>query len=581
MGVINSTWGRRPVRNIALFVLLAALAGTLGGCHLLRRDPEIAPPADVQASEGDYFEVIRVSWAEVEGATLYEVHRAPEQDGRFRKVATTTNTYFDDTDVQLDREYWYRVRAVVAGKRGMLSEQAMGYPGDDPEEVIVPAAPTGLQATVGDHTDRIQVRWNSVDGATSYEVHRQDDGEGPFTKIADVSAPNPPDVVSYTDTNVVSGRGYSYRIRACAPAGCSPLSPSSAWGFAGQTPADDEPPSTPRGVRATEGDHDDKVQISWFASAGATYYEVWRIEEEDAIAVEDDQYERIDRETAENVVGYERIATTENTEWDDEVDDDNDLEGCVWYRYRIRACNDAGCSDLSRADPGYVGPSDLAPPQVEVTETSDKKIVIEWDEVFGADEYVVVIVGDGDETVTDTKFEHIFDYPNGHPEPEAEYTYRVRAVSDFVECGDSSLSSPVTGTRGGRPVAPVLESAEAEQKENDNGDWYVELTWTWTWNPDESPNPVEWFTVLRNGADYEEDLDIGYDWYTNGEADEEHADEYFGKLPGDLPGDETIYYFIWRDENVQTASTYTYRVRAENDHNGRLSGERTANVPSD
>lgn len=58
-------------------------------------------------------EDVKLSWAKVEGATAYEVHRATKQKGSYSEIGNlTTNTYID-TNALTDHIYYYKVRAYV------------------------------------------------------------------------------------------------------------------------------------------------------------------------------------------------------------------------------------------------------------------------------------------------------------------------------------------------------------------------------------------------------------------------------------------------------------------------------------
>ena len=79
--------------------------------------------------------------------------------------------------------------------------------------VAPPAAPAGLNAAAVT-TTRVDMSWNVVLGATSYEIDRRAPGEG-FTPFA-APAGN-----SFADTSVTAGQAYLYRVRAVGTGGTS------------------------------------------------------------------------------------------------------------------------------------------------------------------------------------------------------------------------------------------------------------------------------------------------------------------------------------------------------------------------
>lgn len=77
-------------------------------------------------------------------------------------------------------------------------------------------APTGLTATA-DGTTEVDVTWNAVASATGYEVWRSFDA-GAFTLVGSpASSP-------FTDTSVIEGKTYLYRVRTVAGPQTSPFS---------------------------------------------------------------------------------------------------------------------------------------------------------------------------------------------------------------------------------------------------------------------------------------------------------------------------------------------------------------------
>ena len=79
--------------------------------------------------------------------------------------------------------------------------------------VAPPAAPSGLNAAAV-NTTRVDMSWNAVLGATSYEIDRRAPGEG-FTPFAT------PVGNSFSDTSATAGQAYLYRVRAAGTGGTS------------------------------------------------------------------------------------------------------------------------------------------------------------------------------------------------------------------------------------------------------------------------------------------------------------------------------------------------------------------------
>jgi hypothetical protein len=78
----------------------------------------------------------------------------------------------------------------------------------------VPAAPTGLTATAGNH--QVALSWTASTGATSYSVYRGTAAGGESgTAIGTVTT------TSYTDTGLTNGTTYYYKVAAVNASGTS------------------------------------------------------------------------------------------------------------------------------------------------------------------------------------------------------------------------------------------------------------------------------------------------------------------------------------------------------------------------
>jgi hypothetical protein len=118
-------------------------------------------------------------------------------------VSTSCHTYyFSFVDSSLNT-----VRYPTTGSLGF----GAGCP-DFQSGETAPAAPTGVSATATAST-QVQVTWNAVTGATSYQVYRRNPG-GAFT-LRGTSL-----TTSFTDTTS-SGTAYLYRVRAVNAGGSS------------------------------------------------------------------------------------------------------------------------------------------------------------------------------------------------------------------------------------------------------------------------------------------------------------------------------------------------------------------------
>ena len=155
---------------------------------------------------------LNVSWNRSNGATGYKVYRKVV-NGTYkliRNISGGAATGFTDT-VECGTEYYYYVTAYVINNK-------VEYGSFDSEAVKGKAVPKTVKLGSPSTTKgQAKINWSTVPGATGYYVYSKTGNSG-YKLIADVKGGN---VKSYTDKNVVSGRKYTYTVKAyiICPAG--------------------------------------------------------------------------------------------------------------------------------------------------------------------------------------------------------------------------------------------------------------------------------------------------------------------------------------------------------------------------
>jgi fibronectin type 3 domain-containing protein len=275
---------------------------------------KLAPPTSIAATDGTYPDKVRVSWGAVSGATSYELWRsAANNSSRASHIDTATASPYDDTSAVSGTTYYYWLKAVNTAGPSAFSTSDAGY------RLAPPAAPTGVTATYGTYADKVQVNWNPVSGATSYEVWRHTANDSTAATIIASPATRP-----WNDTSAVPGTSYYYWVKAVNAAGAgAPGGPDAGYRLAAPTP--------PTGVAATDGTYTDKVQVSWNSVSGATSYEVWR-------------------NTADNSSTASKIGSPIASPYNDTSATANKR-----YYYWVKAANAAGPGGFSASDPGFKG----------------------------------------------------------------------------------------------------------------------------------------------------------------------------------------------------------------------------------
>ena len=164
----------------------------------------------VSVSSANYNK-LNVSWSRSNGATGYKVYRKVV-NGTYKLIRNISGaaTGFADT-VECGTEYYYYVTAYVINNK-------VEYGSFDSEAVKGKAVPQTVKLGSPSTTKgQAKINWSTVPGATGYYVYSKTGNSG-YKLIADVKGGN---VKSYTDKSVVSGKKYTYTVKAyiICPAG--------------------------------------------------------------------------------------------------------------------------------------------------------------------------------------------------------------------------------------------------------------------------------------------------------------------------------------------------------------------------
>lgn len=161
----------------------------------------------IKATSNSY-NSIKLTWNKtVNGANGYAVYRSTSKDGKYtlRKTITSKNTIeFTDTGLDTNTTYYYKVRPyrMISDKKeyGSYSE-------------IVCAKPvlSKTKITVSSKSKKATIKWNKVLGASGYKVYSATSSDGTYSLKKTITSIN---TLSYTNTNLVSGKTYYYKVRA-------------------------------------------------------------------------------------------------------------------------------------------------------------------------------------------------------------------------------------------------------------------------------------------------------------------------------------------------------------------------------
>lgn len=259
-------------------------SGTIAPPSVEPSEPELTVPANVRATQGAYTDKIVVSWSKAAGATAYEVERSISGDYNFESIGFAGTNSFQDSSVQEEVAYDYRVISIRDEKKTDASQStiAKGYAARQVKPTPTPPAPPSpaqsgkpgrvenLAATNGAHRDKIVLTWDAAANATKYAVLRFNRTNYGW------------DVVAWPTTNryednapdVQGGALQAYSVRAVnAKEDGAEAKP--AWGATNPNlERAGEVPDVPRDVKAEL--RGNAVNLSWKAVPKVREYYIFR-----------------------------------------------------------------------------------------------------------------------------------------------------------------------------------------------------------------------------------------------------------------------------------------------------------------
>ncbi|GBU22228.1 N-acetylmuramoyl-L-alanine amidase [Fibrobacteres bacterium R8-0-B4] len=287
------------------------------------------------------------------------------------------------------------------------------------EEFILDA-PLGIEANTSssNSSNSITIRWQSVSGALGYRVYRSTSASGPYSLIGTSSSISS----SYTDSNLLAGTTYYYKISACNGVG-----ESSQSSFCYATTM----LNTPANVSATSLSSS-SISINWSPVSGAAGYRVYR--------------------STSSSGNYTLVGTPSSASYTD-----NNLSSGTTYYYKVSAYK----NNLESSQSYYTSATTIlnAPVNVSANSPSPSSITVSWSSVSGAAGYRVYrsTSSSGNYTLVGTPSSA--SYTDNNLSPGTTYYYKVSAYSNNVESSQSSYTYATTGFDPPASVSASLMSS--------------------------------------------------------------------------------------------------------------------------
>jgi fibronectin type 3 domain-containing protein len=223
--------------------------------------------ASVSTTEG-LFEIIEISWTDVNGAGAYKVYRALSDDfGTATAVSDWIATTSFTDEVTESEEYYYFIKSATQGDNNLdpkYTSVSSPVVGNARVSSDLPAD-FAMLASVGEGF--IKLNWLRENDEVEYRVYR---GTSPVRENATVIGAWQT-TTEYTDNAVTPGVKYYYFVRASYPE-TKDEPQYSTWAIASPVYL----PLKPFGVTASDGTSVDFIELKWTRPQGALLFKVYR-----------------------------------------------------------------------------------------------------------------------------------------------------------------------------------------------------------------------------------------------------------------------------------------------------------------
>lgn len=145
----------------------------------------------------------QIYWTHVAGALGYRVYRSDSETGIYELMRTTEYSSYTNEGAEAGKTYYYKVEAYNDEEVSELSNIVSITLEND-----VLDAPVIHTAQINPSYGKPQIKWNKVEGATSYEIYRSESETTGFTKVS--TSKN----LSYTNTGAELNKVYYYKMKA-------------------------------------------------------------------------------------------------------------------------------------------------------------------------------------------------------------------------------------------------------------------------------------------------------------------------------------------------------------------------------
>ena len=357
---------------------------------------------------------VQLSWKAVPNAEKYIVYYGGRSKdlSKMEVVDEVTTTSYIYKNVESGRRNWFAVEAVYGETPSTKTAEYVYYFEAPVVEKIENVA------------NGVKIRWNIVEGATSYVLYRKAGSAKTWEKVATVKENEQYTYVEYTDTKVKSGTTYKYTVKAYDDDEYSPYN-ETGWGT--------EFLSTPK--LSSINNYYGGPQITWSKVTGATKYEIYR-------------------KTKSS--DWNSIGSTKSTSYID-----SSAKSGTKYYYAIRAVDGNAESYFSKAHFDNVCKTVTYSAALKVENTTSTTVKISWNKVSGAKKYEVYRKAGSAKKWTKVKTTTSASYTDSKVKNGTTYKYMVKALNSKSKVISTSASA---GTSIRCIAAPKLAGVTSAKK---------------------------------------------------------------------------------------------------------------------
>lgn len=355
-----------------------------------------------------------LEWKKAAGAMNYELYRKSSGQEEYELLVVTAEPAYTDEAVTAGESYSYQVRA-IRDENGTTVQAAFSAVA----QIQLSSAAMQFESCEALDYHSVKLSWKQDLNASGYYIYRSVKENGTYRKIKTITKQT---VLNYTDTKIVPGKKFFYKICTYKKSGQSVETGEQSQAVQAQTQAEGPQLVT---VKTNVGNR--SLSLEWKKSSSAAGYRIYRSE------YPDKGFAKIKDLNSQTFVGYEDRAVVPG--------------GTYYYRIKGIYTNGTykGLSSPSTTMEGNVTP--CAPIGLTVTQTGEDTLLVSWESVAGADSYHLYCSDTADGTyrriakdLTDTSYTD-----TGIQDGQARY-YRVSASG---AAGEGILCHAVSYTAGG------------------------------------------------------------------------------------------------------------------------------------